>query len=382
MNCQKQWMATIIFTSLVFSPLLKAKEPLVKIKIKSVKEKLKISGLDIIKSLPLYKKNFHYSGQTSFKYSCNKKIKGKKATMLASMSSLAGPISVNKEKYLGSIDIYHDSVNQKCDVVNTVGMEHYLSSLLSKEMNNSWPIEALKAQAIASRTYALFMMKKNETAKVNKYYDLENSEKHQVGGSLFDTNKKTFKATVSTKGIVLLNGKSAIGPAFFHAKCGGRTIKPEEVWQNPVEGYRSVNCPYCWRSGKKNWKRKIKVSKLKKFFSWLEENKHIENIKDKNNSLLRIPEDRKKKQKFRFYIGEKVEKIEKALVRRFFGRKLIPSNHFQAKLHNKSLAISGSGHGHGVGMCQIGALEMAKQGKTYKQILAHYYPAHRLEKIY
>ena len=76
--------------------------------------------------------------------------------------------------------------------------------------------------------------------------------------------------------------------------------------------------------------------------------------------------------------------IKKPLFRRYFGRFVFPSNNFEMNWDNKknSFVVSGSGLGHGVGMCQLGALDMAKKGWSYRKILTHYFPGHKLEKAY
>jgi stage II sporulation protein D len=70
------------------------------------------------------------------------------------------------------------------------------------------------------------------------------------------------------------------------------------------------------------------------------------------------------------------------MLRRYFGRVLFPSSFTQINLKKRFVSVQGEGLGHGVGMCQIGALYMAKKGKNYREILAHYFPKFRLEKVY
>ena len=88
-------------------------------------------------------------------------------------------------------------------------------------MNANWPVEALKAQAIAARTYALEKINSNFMSRVlgrTAHFDLENSEKHQVMGTFFDQTLSTVKATYATKGLVLVNKKKRLLPIFYHSK--------------------------------------------------------------------------------------------------------------------------------------------------------------------
>ena len=74
--------------------------------------------------------------------------------------------------------------------------------------------------------------------------------------------------------------------------------------------------------------------------------------------------------------------FNKSLLRRYFGRVIFPSNHYEIDMKWGKLVVKGQGNGHGVGLCQVGALGLAKRGWAYKQILAHYFPKHELRKIY
>jgi stage II sporulation protein D len=74
--------------------------------------------------------------------------------------------------------------------------------------------------------------------------------------------------------------------------------------------------------------------------------------------------------------------VKKSYLRNLSGREMLPSNYFSIKDDNRGVNIAGQGYGHGVGLCQLGALELAKRGYTYKQILSFYFPQHHLNKAY
>ena len=97
---------------------------------------------------------------------------------------------------------------------------------------------------------------------------------------------------------------------------------------------------------------------------------------------LRIFSDKLSRSYLRVYFGKEVNLILKSQIRRFFGHKKLPSTRFLFKRTGRFYTIAGYGRGHGVGMSQIGALYMAKDGMNYRQILAHYYPGFRIKKIY
>jgi stage II sporulation protein D len=263
-------------------------------------------------------------------------------------------------------------------------MESYISSLLTKEMNSKWPLEALKAQAVAARSYALHKMQSQQVSKElgsEAYYDLESSEKHQVGGNFFDATPSTMEASQETKGEVLM-AEGKIRPIFFHAKCGGRTLRPDQVWHNKEPGYESVNCPFCHNIGAKSWSNQISYERIRNFFRWANSQNILkEKFEGYFSSIILVP-DNIDKFTVNFYINDRPYIVEKAALRRYFGNVIFPSNSFSLEMRYGSFVVQGEGLGHGVGLCQVGALALAKQGWSYKKILAHYFPGHVLKKLY
>ena len=92
--------------------------------------------------------------------------------------------------------------------------------------------------------------------------------------------------------------------------------------------------------------------------------------------------DQRAKDRIHLYTKGKSRSISKARFRRSLGRGALPSSHFDISVTKKNVEFSGDGFGHGVGMCQFGAMELAKRGYKYKDILKHYYPNFKLKKIY
>jgi stage II sporulation protein D len=252
-------------------------------------------------------------------------------------------------------------------------------------MNGNWPIEALKAQAVAARTYAFHKMKTQQVTKElgsEAFYDLESSEKHQVGGNFFDATPSTNRASSETEGEILTTVDGKINPIFFNAKCGGRTLRPDQVWHNKEEGYQSVNCPFCHDVGPKGWSSNLGKEKLLSFLQWAYDKKYIkEKVDPQFNTFILVP-DNIDHFAVNFYINDRPYIVEKALFRNFFGRFLFPSNTFAISRTRRGLVVDGEGMGHGVGLCQMGALVMAKRGWSYKKILSHYFPHHLLKKMY
>tara|TARA_R110002072_G_scaffold534_5_gene3796 strand:+ start:52624 stop:53793 length:1170 start_codon:yes stop_codon:yes gene_type:complete len=364
--------------------------PKVKIRLQKNLKKVLLSGTDL-------KRKFHigndikiFKGRKSVKFNClgvAKRKTFKKPVLLASLRSQAGLIGLDEHKYRGDIHIVTSAKAGRCDVVQETNMENYISGLLAKEMNAVWPVEALKAQAVAARTYALQKMESGHTrikAGYETYFDLESSEKHQVGGSFLDTNENTDQASWDTKGEVLTTkGNHKITPIFFHAKCGGQTLTPDQVWQNKVKGYKSVDCPFCYSHGKKDYHQAIDKVRFQKFLSWSIDKGFLDKriTLDLDRTIRVVPHNIFSRS-IRIYLGDTIVKLKKSNFRRYFGRVLFPSNNFKISVNNNKLRVFGQGLGHGVGLCQLGALDLAKKGWDYKRILAHYFPEHELKKFY
>jgi stage II sporulation protein D len=363
--------------------------PVVSVRIGKSLKNILVTGLDLKRHL-IFNNDFRtYNGKKTVKFNCETitTLNKRKNTpiLLATLESPTGLLSYANDKYQGMFKVITSSKGDSCDIVNEIPMEAYISSLLTKEMNSKWPIEALKAQAVAARTYALHKMRTQQVTKElgsEAYYDLESSEKHQVGGNFFDATESTNTASYDTKGEVLTTESGQIHPIFFHAKCGGRTLRPDQVWHNKEESYQSVNCPFCHDIGPKSWNSIISRERLKSFFLWASEQKYIkEKLSGDLSSIVLVP-DELDKFTVNFYINDRPFIIEKTVLRKFFGRVIFPSNTFSVKKQGEGIMVLGEGLGHGVGLCQMGAYAMAMQGWSYKKILAHYFPGHVLKKMY
>ena len=360
-------------------------EPLkVRVRIAKSVPVIRISGKDLKNTI--FPKNLEssYQGNKTIQFNCLKSQYISKPTLFASLSSNVGLLEFDDHKYQGKVLIVSKGKDRSCDVINETTMESYIGTLLAKEMNAVWPIEALKAQAVAARTYAYSKMKSKNvsvSAGYETFYDLESSERHQVGGQFFDANQNTVRAANATKGEILITGAGKVTPIFFHAKCGGRTLRPDQVWENAVPGYDSVICPFCDHHGKSEWSSTLNNERFRSFLNFLQQKKHIPKIIDADGKLF-IPFSEEFKSQVRVYVGEKFYTFNKSLFRNYFGRILVPSNYFKIIHQGNKIELTGKGLGHGVGMCQLGSLDMAQKGYDYKAILAHYFPNHRLEKIY
>jgi stage II sporulation protein D len=376
---------SLILACLLMSPVYGA-VPSVKVLIAKSLKKVLVEGMDLTKTIHTQHRTQTYQGRKKIAFNCYSPRVGQKfkfpknALLVASLSSPTGLVSYGTTKYQGELQLLTNPASESCDLVNNIPLESYITTLLAKEMNGTWPVEALKAQAVAARTYAYDRMAKGVRLEgPEKLYHLESSEKDQVSGSYFDATKLTVRASKETEGEILVGPSGKIAPAFFHSKCGGKTLRPDQVWGGVEEGYRSVNCPFCQKTGMKDWKHNIPGSKLNGMIDTVLKKYYSDHTEEGSVKLM---PDSLKNSELRFYVNDRLHIIKKSYLRNLFGREYLPSNNFIMTTREKEFLVEGQGYGHGVGLCQLGALELAKRGYNYQQILSFYFPRHRMKRVY
>ena len=276
-------------------------------------------------------------------------------------------IWVNSKRYTGDIKVI--SNDNKIFVINLIGIEKYLNSVVGSEMPYKWHLEALKAQAIASRTYAL---KKQS----HELYDIDSTQSNQVYNGLESSTYKTRRAVRNTRSLVITHKNKLIN-ALFHSSSGGMTENSEDVWSDPYPYLVTVK-DFDQKNPKIKWKKEVSKSELMKLFPIIG---GIEQIKVLNISRT----GRIKNLKISGIYSEKVitgkEFRSKLRLKSTLFRPIISDYLYDKKEINKQkkiqsypyLIIYGQGSGHGVGMSQWGARYMADKGYKATQILKYFY---------
>ncbi len=283
-----------------------------------------------------------------------------------------GSIRIDKREYLHQVQISKDSKG-KLSVINQIDLEEYLKGVLPLEVNAGWPIEALKAHAIISRTFALF----KAIEKKDEAFSLLSTVHSQVyGGSLFH-KMKTDDAIDATRGEVL-TFKGKIFPSYFHAACGGQTAQADKIWAvepNPV--LKGVVCNFC--SNSKYWKWSFHIP-LKQIEEIMQKNGYPAN--HLNNIILTRydPSGRASKVVLQYQYSDLTIGADE--LRAYLGYERLKSLKATVVVKNGQAYFSGHGWGHGIGLCQWGARHQAALGKTYRQILEFYFPGSETKKIY
>lgn len=257
-------------------------------------------------------------------------------------------------------------VNSRLRVINLISLEQYLVGVVSSEMSGSWELEALKAQVVAARSYALFMMKHPRDSE----YTLERTTSDQVYNGSLDEPQRVRQAVAETTGQFLSKSGQPI-KAFYHSRCGGSTENAAEVWAKngkPVSatGPR-VDCPGCRRNPYR-WSASIHTRDLVQALDWPH---------SPQRSLRLAAVDRSTSGRLsalRIESGSLSRRLSGDELRALLGYSKVKSTQLSVQLDKNQLTLQGIGAGHGVGMCQWGARYLAKAGKDYLSILRHYYP--------
>jgi stage II sporulation protein D len=276
-----------------------------------------------------------------------------------------GKLSVNGAPYAGDIIVH--AKNGNLMVVNEVDVEQYLRGVIPSEMPHEWPMEALKTQAVISRTYALYQKKENQ----NKEHDLPASVLGQVYKGESASHHRTDQAIMETNDIVATYD-GALALTFFHSTSAGHTEDAQERWGIDLPYLKGVSCPFDRDSPYYQWERSIPLSDLEEA---LAKNgvKTISTLTPFQYSRAgRILDVRILHQG-----GETFFKAEG--LRRLLGYRTLPSTNFRISSFGKTLKISGMGWGHGVGLCQYGTKVLAERGFTFDEIVSYYYPGVVLE---
>jgi stage II sporulation protein D len=285
--------------------------------------------------------------------------------------------TVNKKS--PNIKVY----NHKKGQVETVDIEEYLCGVLAGEMAPEFNIEALKAQAVAARTFTIYNKSTNKHKNADVCTDYKHCQEYKSKEDLLNKNgqewmdkyyKKIEQAVRGTKGNIVVYKDEPILPLYF-STSSGTTENSEEVFSTAYPYLKSVDSPYDKNAPKYASNMKINnsdfINIIKKGYP--DANISVNNLKDSINIQSRSE-------------GGAVEKI-KVGDKNLTGRDIrnlfdLNSANFDLKFNKDYVDIVVKGYGHGVGMSQWGAEGMANEGYLYYEILNHYYSDTKIKDIY
>ena len=354
-------------------------------------------------------------------------------------------VNGQKYRYRGNIEIDIDKEHGKLNIINIIGIEEYLYGVLKKEISPRWPAEALKAQAVAARTFAIFNMNKY----IDKGYNICASTNSQAYGGVNHEDPLTNKAVDETRGVIITYKGKPIN-AVYHSDSGGYTENSENVWGSFLPYLRSVKSIFeekvspphhTWTCSinEKDLSKKlqkqgyninsvISIEPVKKSetgriseLAFIVDNNKVINMKANDfRSLMgadlirstlfnikavgkglniakdiedkeEIEDEEEQKESMKEILEQKKDWTIKELLELMKRNK----EEKEEKKEEKKLTVeimesnipltfifSGSGNGHGVGMSQWGAYGMTLQGSRYQDILKYYYQGTNIVKKY
>lgn len=355
-----------------------ANSPIIRVKISSEKQRsVKINATDSYRIKEKKIENFFIAQELRVTFrgiAIGDEILGKEVWIKPEVDSSL--IIVNEKRYRGNILIIQQN-KSFLEIINQLPLEKYLYGVIKGEMSSDWPVSAVRAQAIASRTYALKKLKDPSNNKEN--YDLSSGVTDQVYRGMEAEDNKAREVVDATEGeVITYQGK--VATIFYHDCCGGYTASSKSVWGGAFPYLKAKKENFCKGSPHYYWRFRIKRDNLEKIFK--------DNKIGKIYSIIPLTFDEGRRvQKLRInYISNSNIKGHIDLkgndFRNLIGTDKLRSTLFKVKKENNYFIFTGKGRGHGVGMCQQGAKVMAEKGFTTEEILKFYYPGTEIKKIY
>ncbi|WP_369691332.1 stage II sporulation protein D [Desulfolucanica intricata] len=275
--------------------------------------------------------------------------------------------------------------SHKDNKIHSIPLEEYLVGVVAAEMPGEFPEEALKAQAVAARTYVLKRLQGGGVSNsTHPGADVCDDHRHSQAWISREEMKKRWglvkyyrcyhkikKAVADTTGMVITYDGSLIDPV-YHSSCGGvGTENSEDVWKFEVPYLRSATCPY---EDPNKSKRTVEIS-----LAGIGEKLGVDLTAlpvSTGSSLFTVVEKTETGRPRLIKIGEK--EIPAVELRNLLG---LRSTSFTWQPAGDKLKITTTGYGHGVGMCQYGAKGFAEQGKDFEEILTHYYKGVKIVRL-
>lgn len=340
----------------------------IRVAIQRGKETIRINGVGLV-AVDSYGNNLSLSYPLVVKKEGNSISAGGMLLRSIKVSS-PGFVQIDGKGYRGHLEVYPSEKGLL--VVDEMLLEDYLVGLINCEISSQWPIEAVKAQAVVARTFAIFQ----KQSRKNLLYQLESTVYDQVYGGSDIEDSRAARAVLETRGeVVHYNDK--IIQAFFHSNCGGHTEASHNVWSVTLPYLRGVDCTYCMQSPSVLWELALSPKKIE---TQLRAAGYNVTGLERIQVLSRYPSGRISKLEFVSAKGNVA--IPAVAFRKIMGYSVIRSTDFEVKLVEGDFVFAGTGYGHGVGLCQWGAKQRAEEGFSYREILSYYYPGTRVVSHY
>jgi stage II sporulation protein D (peptidoglycan lytic transglycosylase) len=275
----------------------------------------------------------------------------------------SGYLQVGGRSYRGALEVRR-TAQARLTVINDVELEEYVYGVVRSEMDPRWPAEALRAQAVAARSLAMYSVGRFAA----EGYDVRATTDSQVYGGVAAEDPRTTAAVDATRGVlVLYDGRAAF--AAFHADSGGATESSELVWGGVVPHLRGVPDPYSRDAPNHQWTARTDARTLEQRLQ--RAGKPVSGLQ-RLEVLVATPSGRVTTLRATTATGP--VDIRGQDLRAALGLSAVRSTLFAIRTVGEgTIEITGRGSGHGVGMSQWGARGLAMAGRDFSEILRYYY---------
>jgi stage II sporulation protein D len=295
-------------------------------------------------------------------------LNGRRAAGPALRCTAAGPIRHEALALHGDVEVVRDGA--ALDVVHALPMEEYVAAVAGSEMPPDFPPEALRAQAVAARTFALG--KKLAAIAEDRPWHLGATVVHQVYRGSGAIDPRARAAAEATAGEVLVFDHEP-ADAFFHAACGGETESGGAALGRERPYLAPVKCDRCAGTPLDRWSLRVDARDLAKALGLPRAVRSVEVVERSGTGrAARVAVE----------AGGARVTMTGADFRQRVGWSRLRSLAFRVERRGGAFEFAGRGAGHGAGMCQWGAAGLARDGLGWREILAHYYPGAEILRMY
>jgi len=246
-------------------------------------------------------------------------------------------------------------------VINQIALEPYVAGVVESEGGHVSDVEYFKAQAVLARTWVLKNLDKHSADGYNVKDNV--SSQAYYSKAYLQNSEAILDAVAKTKDLVLLDSKGKLVFGAFHSNSGGQTSNSEDIWSQKIDYLRSVEDSYSLKGSKAEWEKKISKAEFVEYFA------RVLGVSKSDKAMQRAVLNIKMKQREPWFVynGKKVK------MRNVRTKFRLRSSFFSVSDLGEYVLLKGKGFGHGVGLSQQGAMEMAREGKSYQEILLFYF---------
>lgn len=301
------------------------------------------------------------AGKLSLKYNTTSQGTFSRITIVAegngTLAIKSKAPSVRERKYQDHIEI--SVVKGRMTIVNKVSMENYLCGVIESEGGGGRDPEYYKVQAVMSRTYAL----KNKSRHRKEGFGLCDGVHCQAYHNMLKYTPEIRTAVRETDDDVLVDEKNRLVTTYFSANCGGEVCDASHVWNNSVDHVKPFIDTFCIHTHQATWTKRIPKTEFRNFLVKRYGYPIYDSIMAKQ--IYTFEQEHRKA----FYIHPCLGIPLRDLRKQF----KLKSTFFSTHPEGDYVVLEGRGFGHGVGLCQEGAMNMAKNKFTFRQIAEFYF---------